>query len=224
MVDVCFCSSWTDYSKTDLQSLVDVILHLRYKSSSRLTWGYQTTFLYPNIFYAKKYEIFQVQIFLKATISRFYSCVLSKKKYNKTFLQPPIGPRAFLISADRAFLVDCAVFYAKLHSTGLSGCIKDKLVIMIKTFSTGSRNKFCWNIHVLCLRDRMFRHLLRRCFCSGEFHVPRIAVVGSGPAGFYTAQQILKVRASDTVSVFTSRKSNFQNSVCLEFSMESAYR
>ena len=54
--------------------------------------------------------------------------------------------------------------------------------------------------------------------------MPRFAVVGSGPAGFYTAQQILKVRASDTVSVFTSRKSNFQNSVCLEFSMESAYR
>ena len=150
--------------------------------------------------------------------------VQKKKKYNKTFLQPPIGPRAFLTSADRAFFVDCAVFYAKLHSTGLSGCIKDKLVIMTKTLSTGSRNKFCWNIHVLCLRDRMFRHLLHRCFCRGEFHVPRIAVVGSGPAGFYTAQQILKVRASDTVSVFTSRKSNFQNSVCLEFSMESAYR
>ncbi len=37
------------------------------------------------------------------------------------------------------------------------------------------------------------RHVVRR-YCHAMEGVPRIAVVGSGPAGFYTAKQILKVR------------------------------
>lgn len=31
-------------------------------------------------------------------------------------------------------------------------------------------------------------------------HVPHVAVVGSGPAGFYTAQQLLKVRPFTLIS------------------------
>ena len=48
--------------------------------------------------------------------------------------------------------------------------------------------KTCYNRH-LYLQN--FRRYL--CTCSSSSDEPKVAIVGSGPAGFYAAQQILKV-------------------------------
>ena len=46
--------------------------------------------------------------------------------------------------------------------------------------------KTCYNRH-------SYLQNFRRYLCSSSSDEPKVAIVGSGPAGFYAAQQILKV-------------------------------
>ena len=45
-------------------------------------------------------------------------------------------------------------------------------------------------------------HLSTKYFSTGGTKAPRICIVGSGPAGFYTAQQILKLYKHAVVDIF----------------------
>ncbi len=59
----------------------------------------------------------------------------------------------------------------------------------------------------------VLRSIQRQCSHAGSTDVPHVAIIGSGPAGFYTAQQLLKVTLfSNIILVGRYVSSNYEDS------------
>ena len=57
-------------------------------------------------------------------------------------------------------------------------------------------------VNMMSLRNSRLRRLLARSLCSSPPVIPRVAVVGAGPAGFYASQHILKNLPESRIDIF----------------------